>query len=390
MYTQQELKKALGLSAGWPPGVWENIALWRQALAGQLPHNSSAPCQRVAESLISRVAKLVLLELDTSLTDPYLDGEYTRFVKKMPGGLRQAVETGLAQSRYLLYPYVENGRIQVAVRDPGSYIPAAWGEGGQLTAVVLPMFWDKYTLLVHLSFDSGVYSMAYRAFETKGGGGLGRPVELADLAPWAHLQDVQFINAAGPWFVEYVAPSGQALFARALETLRKIDLLEAQAEWEFSSAERAVFAPMGMFRDVGKKQAGRPFDSQVRLEMPQGRERLFVQTGLAPLEVGPVCFEPEIRDQPYRRRRNDLNRELEDHCEVARGTLSDTQVQARTATEIIMAKQVTYTTVRDIQNATQLALEGLARVMGEIGWRYGLCEKGEPVPQFCWQDSVVE
>lgn len=401
LFDKESMEKASGRSIAWPEEQQRQFAQWQEALAGTMPHNSQYASQFTAATLVSRVAKMVLLELETGVVGSpmaeYVHRQYTRFVNKKPGGLRSATQEGLALSRYLLYPYVRQNNIAVALLPVSGYFPVQVDEGGGITAVVVPIGLEKngvfYTLLVDLDYSPAkkTYRMGYSAFASKNQNELGSPVPLGTVQEWEHLRDVTFHDVERPWFVEYTSPNGSSLFSRALDTFRKIDKLESQLEWEFDGAERAVFTPTGMFRDMGQKDALHPEKSRVKLALPQGKERLYVQTNIAPDALQkPETYQPPIRDESFRRRRNDLDRQVEDHCELARGTISNVNLQSQTATEIERSRQVTLTTVADIQTATQQVLEQLVEVMADIAWRYGLAPKGVCAPTFEWDDSVLD
>ena len=83
------------------------------------------------------------------------------------------------------------------------------------------------------------------------------------------------------------------------------------------------------------------------------------QSGVKPLEV----FSPALRDNSLINGLNQLLQRIEDTCGLARGTFSEVQSEAKTATEIKVLKQRSYATVADNQKALQAALEQLVYAM---------------------------
>ena len=61
----------------------------------------------------------------------------------------------------------------------------------------------------------------------------------------------------------------------------------------------------------------------------------------------------------------------------------------KTATEIIHAKQDTYTTVSDIQKSLQNTLEHLMYIIDVWADLGGLAPEGEYNPTFSWDDSII-
>lgn len=401
LFSKKSIEEVLQIKVAWTAEQMQLFEDWRNAYNGTMQHNAEFVSQLTAAGVCSRIAKLVLLEFKTSTAGSamadYLNEQYTRFVNKMPNGLRDAVNMGLYSSRYLLYPYEHMGKIETMVLGTDSYFPTKHDETGQLVGVVVPIGQEKddtyYTLLVDMLYSpkERTYSINYTAWVSKEKTNLGKSIPLTEVEEWAQLQDVTFQDVEQPWFVEYVAPTDAAVFAKALDTFRKIDKLENQTEWEFDGAERAVFTPAGMFRDVGYKDALHPENSTVKLAMPKGKERLYMQTNITPDALKkPETYQPVIRDENYRRRMNDLYIEVENKCELARGTISDVNNVEHTATEIEATRQVTFTTVADIQKATETALRKLIASMTDIAWRYYLAPMGVVDATFDWQDSILQ
>ena len=74
---------------------------------------------------------------------------------------------------------------------------------------------------------------------------------------------------------------------------------------------------------------------------------------------------------------------------MARGTISDPNQDAKTATEITTTKQRTYSTISEIQKSLGKALESLVKAIEELAILYHLCPAGEYKCAFVWDDSVI-
>ena len=98
---------------------------------------------------------------------------------------------------------------------------------------------------------------------------------------------------------------------------------------------------------------------------------------------------PTLRDSNYMSGLNRLLIQIEDACCLSRGTLSDAQIESRTATELKINKQRTYATVSDIQTALEKALNKLIYAMQVEAILYKLATNGECKAQYVWDDSVI-
>ena len=74
---------------------------------------------------------------------------------------------------------------------------------------------------------------------------------------------------------------------------------------------------------------------------------------------------------------------------LARGTFSDANVDARTATELKLVRQRGYATVADNQRALEKCLRDVLRAMDRYASIYGLAPEGEWVASFEWDDGVL-
>ena len=96
-----------------------------------------------------------------------------------------------------------------------------------------------------------------------------------------------------------------------------------------------------------------------------------------------------MRDESFQSGLNKLLKRIEFNCGLAYGTLSDVEIEAKTATEVKQAKQRSYSTVRDIQKALEVSLEHLVYIMDVYATLYNLAPKGEYKTAYKWDDSIV-
>ena len=125
--------------------------------------------------------------------------------------------------------------------------------------------------------------------------------------------------------------------------------------------------------------------------MPHGKERLFRELDLDAGNGGDLyqVFSPTLRDASLFNGLDKLLKRIEFNCYLSYGTLSDPQSVEKTAEEIKMSKQRSYSAVCDIQKALESTLTRVAWIMDIYASVYGLAPEGTVTPAFAWGDAVT-
>ena len=126
------------------------------------------------------------------------------------------------------------------------------------------------------------------------------------------------------------------------------------------------------------------------MEMPKLKERLFravdIDKGDRDLYEP---YAPAIRDASLFHGLNQILMRVEDLCGLSRGTISDANTEARTATEMKIVKQRSYATVADNQQALESCLKDVVRAMDKYATIYNLAPEGDYDVSFEWDDSIL-
>ena len=236
----------------------------------------------------------------------------------------------------------------------------------------------------------GDVEITQRAFRSTREDSLGTEVPLASVERWAALEPEVTVTGAGGmlfgWFrvaaantVDADCPLGASVFARGVEVAREIDMQYSRLLWEFEGGELAVDVDPTALYEKGDGKGG---------VLPRLNERLFraVDTGA---ESTYQVFAPALRDASLVNGLNQLLIRFEDLCGLSRGTFSDANVDARTATELRIARQRSYATVADNQRALEKCLRDVLRAMDVYATLYGLAPAGEWAASFEWDDSIL-
>ena len=98
---------------------------------------------------------------------------------------------------------------------------------------------------------------------------------------------------------------------------------------------------------------------------------------------------PVLRDNNYINGLNMYTNKIEDMLGLARGTLSQVESEARTATEIKLLKQRTYVTISALQDNLEKCILDTVYAMDVFTELYNLAPSGEYHTNIEWKDSIL-
>lgn len=261
-----------------------------------------------------------------------------------------------------------------------------------------------YTLLKYCNYYEATrsYTIEHKAYKSKERSNIGQAISLASVEDWALLpESITFTDMDGPWFSVFNVPinnnidqnssEGASIFSRSMQILEDLDKQMAMIRWEYESGERAIFAPQGMWKDVGRKSASNPREGAVKLDIPSGKDRLYINTGIdSEILIKPEIFSPEFRDAQLRAGDDALKRDLELSLSFSYGIISDPSSVAKTATEVTASQERYWQTVSSHQEAwDKLLKDHVLPNMLDIIWRYQLSPVGEVELEIDWDDSII-
>lgn len=350
-------------------------------------------------AIAGEIARLVTLELKSEITGSaradYLNSQY----KTVLCGLRKNVELACAKGGLVFKPYVTASGISVQCIQADCFFPISFDSSGNIMQCVFVEQHRKrekiYTRLeIHTMDGNRRINIKNRVFMSTNEYNLGAEVGVDSVDIWSVLiPDITYDGVGKIPFgylkiplantEDHESPLGVSVYARARESIEIADRRYSQIDWEFSSKESAVHIAESLLK----------YDkSSDKFEYPGGKERLYRTLDFsAGARDKPLLdvFSPEIRDQSYYNGLNNQLKLVEFHSSLAYGTLSDPQNVDKTAEEIKASKQRSYTAVKEIQTATQKALEDLVQAMDFYATLYNLAPVGLYDISFDWDDSIV-
>ena len=325
----------------------------------------------------------------------YLKDEFEKLVKV----LRLKLEQGCAAGGMLIKPYPnkDDGHIYFDWAMDWSFYPLAFDDDGNLSDVIIPdVFRDGKTIYTRLERHTVVkdgVEITQRVFKSNQEGSLGTEIHLSDVEWWRGLQERATVTQTdGPLFgwykvasannIDVDSPLGASVFSKAVDVIKEADTQYSRLLWEYEGSELAI--------DVDPTALIPKKTGNGKMEMPKLNQRLFRQVDIDKGERDLYeVFSPNIRDASLLNGLNQLLIRIEDLSGLSRGTLSDANVEARTATEMKIVKQRSYATVADNQAALERCLKDVVRVMDKYATVYHLAPEGEYDVSFEWDDSIL-
>lgn len=191
------------------------------------------------------------------------------------------------------------------------------------------------------------------------------------------------------------SPLGMSCFGRARNLIKDADEQYSRLLWEFEGGELAI----DIDRDALQfKKDGNGGGHSV---MGHLQDRLYREIDLGESDTYRP-FSPALRDASLINGLNNILMRIEDVCAMSRGTISDVTSEARTATEIKILKQRSFSANKEIQTALENALKDviyamnvyvtLYNIVGDIkykGDKVDTSEMGSYDVSFEWDDSIL-
>lgn len=177
------------------------------------------------------------------------------------------------------------------------------------------------------------------------------------------------------------SPLGASVYAPAVDTIHDADEQFGRLLWEYEGGQLAIDVDAAALRPTG--------DGGFQMDQRSGRLYRGCMTGNVGEQTLFNVFAPALRDEAYLRGLDGILKRIEFQCGLAYGTLSDPQNVDKTATEIMASKQRSYSTVKSIQHALQVALDDLLYAMNAYADLYQLAPAGSYTAVYNWDDSIV-
>ena len=350
---------------------------------------------------------------DTSRAE-YLNKQYQ---DKVISKLRNIVEFMVAQGGFVIKPYVvvteddsdvENtypATLEFDFVHADMFFPLAFDSTGKLidaaflqvktTAEFIYFRIERHTLS---GTTCTIQNMAFKKDNNdrtsdNNSLDLGIPINLTevpewkDFAPKAVIENIKqllfaYLKMPEANTIDSHSPLGVSGFSRAVKLIEEADKQYSRMLWEFEGSELAI----DIDRDALSTEEtpdGTRYENR-----PMLQRRLYRKVDLGDSNTYEV-FNPAIRDASLINGLNTILKRIEDVCAISRGTLSEVDNDARTATELKILKQRSYSANAEIQKQVETGLKDLIYCMDVYCTLYNITPPGEYEVSFEWDDSIL-
>lgn len=359
------------------------ISDWFSAYYQSAESSDRDPCQRIGYTLVSKLNKTVFGEYSASAADP-VAGNWLRALDEKR---LDAMQLTLVGGECYIKPCPVGTGFSFTLIPRANVLVFARDEAGNPTDIgTVERCVDGkyyYTLLERRTLGAdGLLTIENRLLRSVNDRNPGSPVSLKTLPRYANLPEkFRFLQPVGMGLVRVKTPilncvdgssDGVAVFAPAMGLIRAVDENEAQLRGEFRRGKSRVIVS----RDL--------LDENKQLSAD-----LFVGLDEDPDRVGITLFSPQLREGSYLARKQEYLRNIESVIGLKRGTLSDVNMDQRTATEVAASAADYNLTVMELQRMWQGALERTMALCGVLAGIYGLPGAADVGISVDWGNGVL-
>ena len=343
----------------------------------------------------------------------YLNEQY----KKLKDNLRRQLEYGIAKGGLVIKPYIVKGEVDNETNEvtyniefdyiqADAFYPLAFNASGEITeAAFVDSRVEKDTIYRRLEYHqwaNNSVKIINKAFKTNiptntmdmNRLDLGKEIPLTDVSEWKDLQaETTIKNVTKPLFayfkmpdantIDTSSPLGVSGYSRAISLIKDADIQYSTLLWEYEAGQMAI----DIDRDALMTRTDDNGNNHTELGHLQQRLYRFVDLSTTGDTYQP--YSPALRDNNYMAGLNTILMRIEDVCAISRGTLSDAAAEARTATELKILKQRSYSANAEIQHALEHTLRDTIYIMNVYCDLYEITPEGDYDVSFEWDDSII-
>lgn len=404
------------------------IELWRDMYKDCPPWENPEDgiyTMNLAKQICQAIQQQVLSELETHIQEPgvedevdmdkdnvdkqatraqYLDDIYhKRLIQQLP----EKLEKALALGGMIIKPYFTEQGVYIDFVEQGQFYPLAYDNDRTIISIAFPDWFISdgymYTKIEYQTFDAQantvtVLNKAYRAkIENNNDieeiNDIGDEYPLENIPRWAGLPTEPKIveQVERPLYgyfrvplannIDMSSPLGVSIFSPARKLIEYADRQFSRLDWEYEGGQIAIDVdPTAV--DYQTTYYGNT------MKMDECKNRLYRKIDLGQADTY-QAFAPALRDTNYNNGLNTYLMKIEDIIGISRGTLSQVEAEARTATEIKLLKQRTYITISNIQEALEKSIMDAVYAMNVFTSIMKFAPEGDYDTKVEWKDSVL-
>ncbi len=326
------------------------IELWGRMYAGCAEWQDNAPSCGVEKAISSALSTPITEELKIDSENE----ELKNLLSKLHKDVSTIVDYFVSFGGCVLRPVFSNGRVQYEINHLGNYLPLAYDIDGTLTSAIITkkisenkknyILCEKHTYKDknHL-VESSLYIMD--------GDKIGKEVPLTDTIQTADITpSFAWQNVDRPFIIEFRNREPNkidgsnvpvALISGAENLIKDADEQYARLIWENEAGKTKVFADADLF-DARQTKNGN--DTVTHLDT--NLKKLFVKlNGDGTSQEKITTFSPALRNNDLIVAFNKILQQIETVADIGKGTISDLESVAKTATQFTGGKKAFYSKV---------------------------------------------
>lgn len=359
--------------------LWNDIALGCAPWIKDGVHSCG-----VMQQLSLRLSILVSREIGLDVKNKAIE-KTMKFLNKSVG---EIVEYMTLYGGCLLRPIVYSSRIQFELIAQGNYIPTRFDLDKTLTGAVIVKHIQngekKYVLLEEHTFEKNNHTVKcslYRNLE-----GYYTKVSLSSLPQTSNLtEEYTFENTSFPLIVEFRSPRvnnvdgsdcAVSLYSGAEDLIKDADEQYSRMIWEQKAKEAKIFIDRDLL-SRHQNQRGESVETRLSPEL----KRVFVQIeGDASSDGKSITtYSPEIRTSAQNEAFQQILRRIELTLNVGKGTLSDMESTAQTATQYSGGRSELFAIVDKIEDEIEEKYHRAAEVFAHLAACYSLGDNNSEI-----------
>ena len=419
MFSANDLESVLHFQPTMSQEMKDAIELWEQMYKNKSPwvmSNENLRSLGLPAMIASEKARTATIEMNVKITG---ESERAKFIseqfKKVTSTIRKNLEYGIALGGLVIKPYVVMGpdnqyKIEFNYVKATDFYPLAFSANGKITeAAFIERIFTKEAVFSKVEYHQlvgttlTVRNLAFKTVNSNTSiystldGQLGTEISLSEVPEWSNLAPQTIIDNVDSLLFAYfkmpqantidlTSPLGVSGFSKAVDLIHDADEQYTDLLWEFEGGQLAVDVDRTAFNPLIDK------DGKQTVQLPKFQDRLFRRN----LDLGEDdtynVFSPNLRDANIINGLNNILMHIEDVCDLARGTLSNVAYsEARTATELKILKQRTFSANKDIQTELQGTLEQVITIMDKYCDLYNIVDgsKDDYEVAYDWDDSIL-
>lgn len=416
MFSSKTLENVLHIQPVISTKMKDAIELWEDMYMNRAPwlSDDNITSLGLPAMIASEKARTATIEMKIKVTGESPKATlYKQLADKILLNIQKNLEYGVALGGLVIKPYVVKGvddkyTIEFSYVKACDFYPLSFSNTGEvIEAAFVDRIISKNTIYSKLEYHrlTGtqlvVKNMAFKTDNRNSQVGvysesdLGTPIMLTEVPDWAELAPEVIIDNVDTLLFAYFkmpeannvdldSPLGVSGFSKAVKLIENADNQYSNLLWEFEGGQLAI--------DVDRTALNPLYDRNGKQKevLPKLQDRLFRHS----LDLGDdntyEVFSPQLREQSITNGLNTILTRIEDVCAISRGTLSDvTYSEARTATELRILKQRTFSANLAIQKSLQHTLEQTFSIVDKYCELYNIVPDGECEIAYCWDDSII-